>query len=157
MYAIFNTIHKIGGYLNYLPVAPILVILFSFILGRENKKRRFGGIPEASNTQPLIPTLTTRDPNQNNNFLLFFLRTGNVGSQVQFPKSGNFSEMYTGVVTFSCRCLWSDVSPSSHPPRSKLPREFSAQIIKVLNLLLWLIKDVRRDICLHPNQPKIST
>ncbi len=45
-----------------------------------------------------------------------FLRTGNVGSQVQFPKSGNFSERYTGVVTFSCRGLWSDVSPSSHPP-----------------------------------------
>jgi hypothetical protein len=45
-----------------------------------------------------------------------FLRTGNVGSQVQFSKSGNFSERYTGVVTFSCRCLWSDVPPSSHPP-----------------------------------------
>jgi hypothetical protein len=134
-----------------------LVILFSFVLGRENKKRRFGESPEASNSQPLIPTLTTRDPDQNNNFLLFFLRSGNVGSQVQFPKSGNFSERYTGIVTFSCRCFWSDVPSSSHSPRIKLPREFSAQMIKVLNLLLWLIKDVRRDILLSPNQPKIST
>ncbi len=45
-----------------------------------------------------------------------FLRTGKVGSQVQFPQSGNFSERDTGVVIFSCRGLWSDVPPSSHPP-----------------------------------------
>jgi hypothetical protein len=45
------------------------------------------------------------DPTQKINFQLFFLRIGNVGSQVQFPKSGNFLERDTGVVTFvTSRC-----------------------------------------------------
>ncbi len=38
-------------------------------------------------------------------FCCFFLRTGNVGSQVKFPQSGNFSERDIGVVTFvTSRC-----------------------------------------------------
>jgi hypothetical protein len=37
MYAIFNTIHKIGGYLNYLPVAPIGYFVFVYPWEREQR------------------------------------------------------------------------------------------------------------------------
>jgi hypothetical protein len=37
MYAIFEIIHKIGGYLNYLPVAPIGYFVFVHPWEREQK------------------------------------------------------------------------------------------------------------------------
>jgi hypothetical protein len=77
-----------------------------------------------------------RDSHQNVVF-----RTGNVGSHVQFPKSGNFSERDTGVVTFSWWGLWSDVPPSSHPPWRKVKNLLLALFIfKSLGFMTQIIR-----------------